>query len=144
MGRFLSVKRTLEAGREFGWLIGKVEMPGRMFSHGFVTPTDLYGFADLIATIPGGKGVLFIQATAGANVSSHLEKMMEEDGVWQNVQTVLECGNAIELWCWVIRSPRGTKRKTRDAIRWKFYLKRGKLEAKRIEDFSELKRKLMG
>lgn len=137
MGRFLSIKKTLEVCRDLGWLIGKVEIPGRRYSSGFVTPTDLFGFADLVAIVPGKTGTLYIQATAGSNVSSHVEKMLGEVG--ENVEAVLNAGNHVEMWCWVLRSPRGTKRKTRDAIRWEFRMEFEELVAERVEDFSEMK-----
>jgi len=138
MAKFLSVRKTLEVCRSLGWLIGKVEQPANYRRSGLQGASDLFGFADLVAIVPGKPGTLYLQVTAGGNGSVRVDKMLDfEDGVADAVQTVLNAGNYVEVWDWVVRSPRGTKRKFRDAIRWQLSTQFDELVAERVQDFSE-------
>ena len=71
---------------------------------------DLFGFADLVAVIPGMPGTVYVQTTSGANVAARLNKMRAEPVV-ARVRACLAAGNSVMVHGWAKRGARG-KRKT--------------------------------
>jgi hypothetical protein len=57
---------------------------------------DLFGFCDVLAIAPGE--TLAIQATSAGNVSSRVQKLLEEEGVALRVWDCLRAGWRIEVW----------------------------------------------
>lgn len=99
---------TLAACREIGWLAGKVEL----FNYASRMRSDLFGFADVAAIVPGREGTTYIQATAGGHGQDRIRKIMRLDAA----RAVLEAGNSVEVWSW--RLYKDSEGMYRDAARW--------------------------
>jgi len=99
---------TLEACKELGWLVGKVEL----YHPASKMRSDLFGFADLAAIVPGKQGTTYIQATVGSHGRDRIRKIMGLDAS----RVVLKAGNTIEVWAW--RLYKDSDGMFRDAIRW--------------------------
>lgn len=70
---------------------------------------DLFGFADLVALIPG-RGIVAIQVTSGTNVAARVAKIYDS----AEARQWLECGGVIEVHGWrqvVTRTKTGAKAK---------------------------------
>lgn len=89
-----------------GALVAIVE---RWNPHARVTQ-DLFGFADLVAVIPGMPGTTYVQTTSGTNVAARLAKMRAEP-VASRVRACLAAGNTVMVHGWRKAGARG-KRKT--------------------------------
>jgi hypothetical protein len=68
---------------------------------------DLFGFIDIVAIEVDGKGALGVQVTTVAHQAHRIAKVMAEP----RARFWLEAGNAIAIYGWAKRGPRG-KRKT--------------------------------
>jgi hypothetical protein len=88
--------------RERGFLVDRSEH-WNSFAHRRI---DLFGFADLVALVPGGSGVLAVQV-CWKDVPAHLEKIAATPAA----RAWLACGNRIVIHSWTKRGARG-KRKT--------------------------------
>lgn len=95
--------RTLARLRRDGALAAVVE---RWNPHARVRQ-DLFGFADVLAVVPGCPGVLAIQACAATDAARRRAKVRAAPAV----RPWLEAGNRVEVWAWAKRGPRG-RRKT--------------------------------
>ena len=71
---------------------------------------DLFGFLDIVAIVPGGSGVLGIQACTTGKMIKRIGKC-DAKPLADNVGRWLASGNAASVWGWAKRGPRG-KRKT--------------------------------
>lgn len=56
---------------------------------------DLFGFADLVALVPG-RGIVAIQVTSGTNVAARVAKIYDS----AEARQWLECGGVIEVHGW--------------------------------------------
>lgn len=107
-------QRTLTYLRKQGYMVGIVEKYNR-FAH---VRQDLFNFIDLVAVLPGEKGCLAVQATAGyGDVNRRVEKirdlpLVELSGKKRHRAKVwLRAGNRILVIGWNKKGARG-KRKT--------------------------------
>lgn len=71
---------------------------------------DLFGFADLVAVIPGVPGTTYVQTTSGSNVSKRLDKMRTEP-VASRVRACLATGNTVMVHGWRLAGPRGKRKR---------------------------------
>jgi len=71
---------------------------------------DLFGFADLVAVIPGVPGTTYIQTTSSANVAHRIAKMRAEP-VASRVRACLATDNTVLVHGWRRAGARG-RRKT--------------------------------
>lgn len=90
--------RSMKLLRDTGHIVGIVERWLPRFNR----PSDLFGFADLLAVHRVEPGVLLVQCTTLANVSSRLRKAKSkpELAVW------LRGGQCFEVWGWYQRHGR--------------------------------------
>jgi microcystin degradation protein MlrC len=70
---------------------------------------DLFGFADLVAVIPGVPGTTYVQTTSGANVAHRLAKIREEP-VASRVRACLAAGNTVMVHGWRKSGARGARK----------------------------------
>ena len=70
---------------------------------------DLFGFIDIVAVVPGGVGVLGVQACVTGDVMKRRAKCRAEP-LAQNVRRWREAGNAFIIWGWAKRGPRGKRK----------------------------------
>jgi len=85
-------QRTLKYLRSIGYVAQVVEK----FNYFSKTRQDLFGVIDIVAIRQGCKGVLGVQTTSMANVSSRVKKSLESSllPLW------LECGNRFKVIGW--------------------------------------------
>ena len=102
-----TVHRTLSYLRDRGALADIVE---RRLT-GFVKK-DLFGFADVLAVVPGVPGAVLLQVTVVGKAQEHLRAYAMDESVRANIQTVLRAGNRIGLIAWGKRL-RADRRRTR-------------------------------
>jgi hypothetical protein len=95
--------RSLVLLRRDGWLVQVVEH----FNHFSKRRADLFGFADVLAVLPGA-GVLAVQATSAANHSARIRKALSLPAL----RTWLRAGCRFEVWSWGKRDGRWAVRKT--------------------------------
>ncbi|MBW1953231.1 MAG: hypothetical protein JRI66_09140 [Deltaproteobacteria bacterium] len=94
---------------------------------------DLFGFADVVALVPGRQGTTYLQLTTAPHGRERLRKVLD----CSNVKQVLLAGNHVEVWEW--RKVRRNGRRVWDARRWVVSLERGKLRADESFPYSRLK-----
>jgi len=86
--------RTLQECRKRGWLPAVVE---RYCSY-TRRRHDVYGFGDVLVTVPGQSGAVLIQCTGGRNGAARVTKIVDECReaaiIW------LTAGNRVFVWTW--------------------------------------------
>lgn len=70
---------------------------------------DLFGFADLVAVIPGVPGTTYVQTTSGTNVAARLTKLREEP-IASRVRACLAAGNTVMVHGWRKVGERGRRK----------------------------------
>jgi hypothetical protein len=70
---------------------------------------DLFGFADIVAVIPGMPGTIYVQTTSGPNVAARLTKMRAEP-IASRVRACLAAGNTVMVHGWRRAGPRGKRK----------------------------------
>lgn len=70
---------------------------------------DLFGFADLVAVIPGVPGTTYVQTTDGTSVSKRLQKLRSEPVV-HRVRACLAAGNTVIVHGWRKAGARGERK----------------------------------
>lgn len=99
-------QRSLALLRRAGWQVAIAE---RWNPHARIRQ-DLFGFADLVALDPEGRGTIAIQTTSAANLAARQTKLLANEivPIW------IGCGNRVILHGWAKRKlRRGGK-----AVRW--------------------------
>jgi len=85
--------RSLALCRRMGWLAQKVEH----WNPWAKRRQDLFGFADILAIVPGQSGCLLIQVTAQYHAQQRQQKILQLE---KQLRIILEAGNQVQVWCW--------------------------------------------
>ena len=90
-----TVHRTQAYLRERGALVDVVERHLTAFAK-----KDCFGFADLVAIVPGQVGVAFLQITTQPHVWEHVRAYATDEVIRAAMSTILHAGNRIALVAW--------------------------------------------
>ncbi|MAH44728.1 hypothetical protein CMI37_02815 [Candidatus Pacearchaeota archaeon] len=97
-------QRSLKLMRSEGYVAAVVER----YIAAIRKRQDLYGFIDLVAMHPSRKGLVGIQSTTGANLSSRYKKALALGSMFDMWIT---CGNTVEFHGWTKKPQKpGSKR----------------------------------
>ena len=91
-----SMQRTLKALRDQG-VICDIAEKFNPYAGPFGIRQDMFGFVDLIALYPGGRGIVAVQACF-SDVKKHIRKITDE--CTEEAIAWLECKGEIEVWGW--------------------------------------------
>ena len=95
-------ERSLAHLRKEGYTVAIAEK----FNYFIKIRQDLFGWIDICAIHPDNPGVLGVQTTSTANLSTRIKKAITLDSfkVW------LQAGNVAEFHGWAKRGPRGKRK----------------------------------
>lgn len=96
------------------WVVEK-RLPRPKDGPGWGKTVDLYGCIDVVCLHPEFQGVIGVQSTSEAAISSHVRKIREEPRalLW------MECGNALLLFGWERTTPARKDGRPGKAMRWR-------------------------
>lgn len=92
-------QRSLKYMRDQGCIAAVVEK----YNQYAKVRQDLFGFIDVVAVMPGQRGVIGIQTTTASNAASRMLKVLSEPRALAWVQA----GNSIQIHGWAKRGARG-------------------------------------